>query len=124
MSHANTLDEPVGGLMIVLLTEDGQHYQHTGINDGGALVIDIDGFTTDWLTVNPGGEVDYNLARRVPIGIQSVIGDFEDSFSAKYLEAVKDTPVLPPGRIRKSISSGVLKVGEVRVEKLDDIPVI
>ncbi len=63
-------DEPVGGLMNVLLTEDRQHYQHTNINDGRALVIDIGGFTTDWLAVNPGVEVDYSLARSVTIGIQ------------------------------------------------------
>ena len=29
VTYANTFDEPVGGLMNVLLTEDGQHYQHT-----------------------------------------------------------------------------------------------
>ena len=111
VSYANTFDEPVGGLMKVLLTEDGQHYQHTGINDGHALVIDIGGYTTDWLAVNPGGEVDYSLARSVPIGIQSVISDFEDSFRANNLEAVKDTPVLPPSRVRKAIVTGVFEGG-------------
>lgn len=111
VSYANTFDEPVGGLMNVFLTEDGQHYQHTGINNGRALVIDIGGFTTDWLAVNPGGEVDYSLARSVPIGIQGVIADFEESFSANNLEAVKDTPVLPPARVRKAIASGVFEGG-------------
>lgn len=90
VSYANTFDEPVGGLMNVHLTEDGEHYQYTGINDGRVLVIDIGGYTTDWLAVNPGGEVDNSLARSVPIGIQSVIADFEDSFRANNLEAVKN----------------------------------
>jgi hypothetical protein len=49
VNYANTFDEPVGGLMNVLLTEDGQHYQYTNINGGRALAIDIGGFTTDWL---------------------------------------------------------------------------
>lgn len=31
--------------MNVLLTEDGRHYQHTGLNGGRTLVIDIGGFT-------------------------------------------------------------------------------
>ena len=44
VSYVNTFDEPVGGLMNVILTEDGQHYQHTDINGGRALVIDIGGF--------------------------------------------------------------------------------
>jgi hypothetical protein len=56
VSYANTFDEPVGGLINGLLTEDGQHYQHTKLNSGRSLVIDIGGFTTDWVAVNPGGE--------------------------------------------------------------------
>ena len=43
--YANTFDEPVGGLMNVLLTEDGQHYQYPQIGDGRSLVVDIGGFT-------------------------------------------------------------------------------
>jgi hypothetical protein len=57
------------------------------------------------------GEVDYSLVRSVPISIQSVIADFEDSFRANNLEAVKDTPVLPPDRIRKAIASGIFEGG-------------
>jgi hypothetical protein len=107
VSYANTFDEPVGGLMNVLHTEDGQHYQYSDLNGGRSLVIDIGGFTTDWLAVNPGGEVDYSLARSIPMGIQNVLADFEESFRANNLEAVKATPVLPPERLRKAISTGV-----------------
>jgi hypothetical protein len=105
--YANTFDEPVGGLMNVLLTEDGQHYQYPQIGDGRSLVVDVGGFTTDFLAVNQGGAVDYALARSVPLGIQTVIQDFEESFRANNLEIVKDTPVLPPDRVRKAIASGV-----------------
>jgi hypothetical protein len=111
VSYANTFDEPVGGLMNVLLTEDGQHFQHSDLNGGRSLVIDIGGFTTDWLAVNPGGEVDYSLARSIPMGIQNVLTDFEESFRANNLEAVKATPVLPPERLRKAISTGVYEGG-------------
>jgi hypothetical protein len=109
VSYTNTFDEPVGGLMNVILTEDGQHYPHSDINGGRALVIDIGGFTTDWLAVNPGGDVDYGLARSVPVGIQNVVADFEESFRANNLQAVKDTPVLPPGRVRRAIATGVFE---------------
>lgn len=53
MSYANTFDEPVGGLMNVILTEDAQYYQHKDINGGCVLVINIGVFTTNWLAVNP-----------------------------------------------------------------------
>ncbi len=46
------------------------HYQHTELNGGRSLAIDIGGFITDWIAVNPGGEVDYGLACSVPLGIQ------------------------------------------------------
>jgi hypothetical protein len=108
VTYANTFDEPVGGLMNVLLTEDGQHYQRSDLNGGRSLVIDIGGFTTDYIAVNPGGEVDYSLARSVPIGIQNVVTDFEESFRANNLQAVKDIPALPPDRVRKAIATGVL----------------
>ena len=109
--YANTFDEPVGGLMNVLLTEDGQHYQFPQIGDGRSLVIDVGGFTTDFLAVNQGGEVDYALARSVPLGIQSIINDFEESFRANNLEIVKDTPVLPSERVRSAVSTGVFVGG-------------
>jgi hypothetical protein len=109
--YANTFDEPVGGLMNVLLTEDDQHYQYPQIGNGRSLVIDIGGFTTDFLAVNQGGEVDYALARSVLLGIQAVIRDFEESFRANNLEIVKDTQVLPPDRVRKAISTGVFVGG-------------
>jgi len=111
VTYANTFDEPVGGLMNVLLTEDGQHYQYPQISDGRSLVIDIGGFTTDFLAVNQGGQVDYVLARSVPLGIQSVISDFEESFRTNNLEIVKDTPVLPPDRVRIAVSTGIFMGG-------------
>jgi len=46
-----------------------------------------------------------------PIGIQNVVADFEESYRANNLEAVKDTPVLPPERIWKAIASGVFEGG-------------
>lgn len=111
VNYANTFDEPVGGLMNVILTEDGQHYQHTNINGGRALVIDIGGHTTDWLAVNPSGEIDYSLARSIPLGIQSVLADFEESFRSNNLEAIKNTPVLPPERVRKALITGAFEGG-------------
>jgi hypothetical protein len=53
--------------------------------------------------------VDYSLARSVSIGIQNVVSDFEESFRANNLKAVKDTPVLPPERVRCAIATGVFE---------------
>ena len=53
VNYANTFDEPVGGLMNVLLTEDGQHCQYPQIGDGQSQVIAIGGFSTDFLAFIP-----------------------------------------------------------------------
>jgi hypothetical protein len=53
VNYANTFDEPVDGLMNVLLNKDGQHYQYPQIGDGQSQVIDIGGFTTDLLDFIP-----------------------------------------------------------------------
>jgi len=119
--YANTFDEPVGGLMNVLLTEDGQHYQYPQIGDGRSLVIDIGGFTTDFLAVNQGGQVDYALARSIPLGIQSVINDFEETFKANNHEIVKDSPVLPPDRVRKAIVTEVFEGGGQTIDCSEDV---
>ena len=97
--------------MNVLLTEDGQHYQHANVGEGISLVIDIGGFTTDFLGVNSGGVVDYGLARSIPIGIHQVLYDFEESFRANHVELVKDISVLPPARVRRAIATGVFEGG-------------
>ncbi len=111
ITYANTFDEPAGGLMNVILAEDGQHYKRTDLNGGRALVIDVGGRTTDWLAVKPGGEVDYSLAESTPIGIQEVVTSFERSFRANHRDAVRDTPTLPPDRVRHAIRSGVFVGG-------------
>ena len=72
--------------MNVLLTEDGQHYQHTKISGGRSLVINIGGFTTDYLAVNPDGEVDYNLARSVSCVGNGTFGGRTDAGLANWCE--------------------------------------
>ena len=74
-------------------------------------MTDIDGFITDWKAAISVGEVDYSLARSVPIGIQNVLVDCEESFRANHLEAVKDSPVLAPERLRKAIFNSVYEGG-------------
>jgi hypothetical protein len=67
----------------------------------------LGGFTNDFLAVNQGRDVDYALARSVPLWIQLVINDFEESFRTNNLDIVKDIPVLPPERVRLAVMSRV-----------------
>ncbi len=109
--YANTFDEPVGGLMNVMLNDDGKSYARSEINEGRSLVIDVGGHTTDWLAVNPGGEVDYSLAASTPIGIQVALKEFERSFRANNREITRDVASLPPDRIRDALRTGIFVGG-------------
>lgn len=103
---ANSFDEPQGGLMNVVLTEDGTHYQRSDVNQGTSLVIDIGSLTTDWLAVKPGGEVDYSLHISSQIGISKIVEDFERSFRASHRELAQSTSQLPPAQVREAIVTG------------------
>lgn len=109
VNYANTFDEPQGGLMNVVLADDGTHYKHSDINGGRALVIDIGGRTTDWLAVQPGGEVDYSLHESTKMGILDVVRDFEKSFRASNKKLVKANAELPKDRVRSAIATGSFK---------------
>lgn len=106
VNYVNTFEEPVGGLMNLLLTEDGRHFQRTDLN-GRSLVIDIGGHTTDWLAVNPGGQVDYSLSESTPMGILEVFRDFERTFRANHRDVVRGLTKLPPERVRNAVATGI-----------------
>ncbi len=106
VTYVNTFEEPAGGLMNLLLSDDGQHFHRTDLN-GRTLVIDVGGHTTDWLAVNPGGEIDYSLSESTPMGILEVLRDFERSFRANHRDAARGLTRLPPDRVRRAVETGV-----------------
>jgi hypothetical protein len=111
VQYVNTFDEPKGGLMNVVLTEDGTRYQHSDINGNTALVIDIGGHTTDWLRVQAGGKVDYSLNESTPIGILDIMKNFEKAFKPKLLKESRGLDNLPPESVREAIKTGLFAGG-------------
>lgn len=120
VNYVNTFEEPVGGLMNLLLTEDGRAFQRTDLS-GRSLVIDIGGHTTDWLAVNPGGQVDYSLSESTPMGILEVFRDFERSFRANHRDFVRGLTKLPPERIRHAVSTGIFLGGGQEFPAQDEV---
>ncbi len=107
--YVNTFDEPLGGLMNVVLAEDGVHYQRTDVDQGRSLVIDIGGGTTDWYGVQPGGETDYSLTESTPIGILEILRMFESSFRSNNIALCKGSSHLPENLIRDALATGVFR---------------
>lgn len=108
--YANSFDEPAGGLWNVVLASDGQHYQHSDVNEGRALVLDIGGRTTDWLAIQPGGEIDYSLRESDEVGIQNVTAEFERIFKRNHRDLFINSD-LPIDRVRKAIQTRIYRPG-------------
>ena len=109
VKYVNTFDEPQGGLMNVILTEDGTHYRNPSINGGNSLVIDIGGRTTDWLAVKAGGDVDYSLKVSTSRGIHDVLEQFETELKKRYAKEFKAAPDANAKRLRDALTTGVYK---------------
>jgi len=105
-----TYDEPIGGLMNVILAADGHHYERSDVYEGRALVIDIGGYTTDLVAVNPGGEVDFSIHESIPLGIQEILRDFENSIKNTYRADFKGARINPE-QLRAAITTGAFHGG-------------
>lgn len=120
VNYVNTFEEPVGGLMNLLLSEDGQHFRRSDL-DGRSLVIDIGGHTTDWLAVGRGGSVDYSLSESTPMGILEVFRDFERSFRSNHRELVRGLTKLPLERVRHAVASGMFRGGGQEIDCSNEV---
>lgn len=106
--EANSFAEPVGGLMNVMLRENGQGAQHD-LFGGDTLVIDIGEHTTDFISVDGSGVIDSVVYRSERIGIRSVVDNFERSLYGAYPDQLKDTAELPAHKIREAIRTGIFR---------------
>jgi hypothetical protein len=108
---AATFDEPLGGLMNVLLTQKGIAYKNAEMNKGVTLVIDIGGFTTDGLVIDPGGEVDYSTAQSSRVGILDAIQQFKDDFKSNHRLLLKDMKKWREDSVREAFRTGKINLG-------------
>ena len=82
------------------------------VGNGRTLVIDIGGFHNRFLGSQSRGRSGLqSCSKRTVWGFKRLSDDFEESFKSNNAEAVKDTPILPPDRVRKAIVSGVFEGG-------------
>ncbi len=110
--RASAYDEPQGGLMNNILTEDGTEYQNLDIAAGKTLIFDTGGGTCGMIAANPGGWV--NPAFKpdtIQMGIMNVLQDFETSLRDTYPDEFQDATVIDPERLRGALATGVFVGG-------------
>lgn len=107
----DAMDEPICGLMNVVLTADGKRYQRSEIYDGTTLVIDVGGGTTDIQGVNPYGEPDYNLSKTITLGVNKIINDFKRAFVNNNKNDFSSLDALTPMKVNQAIRESVYRGG-------------
>lgn len=103
-------DEPVGGLMNVVLNATGTGYQRTDLRRGRVLVFDIGGHTTD-VVIMKDGKVDYDSADSDEHGIISVEKEFVRELVSHYRDIFKKANAPAPDRVREGIRTGSYAAG-------------
>jgi hypothetical protein len=121
-------DEPVGGVMNLLLGGDGKTYQRSDIKEGAALVLDIGGQTIDIAALD-NGKVDYTAIRSADGGVIEVEQRFEKLLRAEHKLKLKSANFISPEKIRHALQHNVfdagafgsLEVSKLVSESTDDI---
>jgi hypothetical protein len=105
-------DEPQGGLMYNILTDDGLQYQNVEVAEGKTLVFDCGGGTCSMIAADPGGWV--NPAFRpdtIQLGIMNVLQDFETAIKDEFADEFQDVTTIDPERLRNALSTGIFTGG-------------
>src|SRR5690606_21110015 len=87
--YANAFDEGLGGWANELVSDDGTRYRFPEGNQGRVLILDIGGWTTDFIGIRPGGYVDYSVEVSEEIGIKQAIRTLDRSIRKRYSREFK-----------------------------------
>lgn len=121
-------DEPVGGVMNLLIGNDGKTYARSDVKEGSTLVLDIGGQTIDIAPLD-NGRVDYTAITSADGGIIEVENRFTKLLRSEHKNKLKGANFLSVDGIRDSLRTGVfdagvhghLSVHELVSEATDDI---
>lgn len=116
VTHVEAFDEPSGGLMNVLLTEDGTDYKTPALAGQRVLVIDVGGGTTDFIQLREDHTIDYGSAHSEHIGVIEIMQQFETDLKAANRNAFKSAYRIPQDRIRDAIRTGIYRGGGYEID--------
>lgn len=128
IQEVRCFDEPVGGVMNLLLATDGKTYQRSDIKEGATLVLDIGGQTIDIAALD-NGKVDYSAIVSADGGVIEVERRFEKLLRAEHKTKLKSANFISPAKLRQALQTksfdagafGKLDVGDLVKQSTDDI---
>src|SRR5712691_1813346 len=111
-----TLDEPICGYAHYTFTANGEERPDNPVADKTVLLIDIGGYTTDRVSIDPGGEIDLLSIESRRAGTIEAIQQFENELRHKNRRLFKDAGDLDIRRVEQAIISGVYQFGNQSID--------
>jgi hypothetical protein len=112
----DTFDEPLGGFNHTMLTKEGKLLKSNPYRQNTVLVVDVGGYTTDVVAVDPGGVIDESSLRSTLTGAIGVYETFEAELRSAYRDIFKGTGDITPNRLEKAIADGFFQFGNQKLE--------
>lgn len=111
-----TIDEPLAGYSHYVFTERGVERKKNPLANVTTLVIDVGGYTTDVIAVDPGGQIDLLSGQSTRTGVIDLLEGFEQSLRAENSTLFQDTGDIDVRRLEGALLSGVFKFGKVSLD--------
>lgn len=112
----HTIDEPLAGYSHYVFTERGEERKKNPLAKVTTLVIDVGGYTSDVIAVDPGGQIDLLSGQSTRTGVIDLIEGFERSLRAKYSNMFQDTGDIDIRRLESAVLSGTYRFGKVDLD--------
>lgn len=111
----NVFDEPLGGFAHATLTDDGDSKKKNPLANKTTLVIDVGGYTTDIVAVDPGGVIDILSARSSRSGTIKLFSDFDRDLRDNNADLFQSVGGLDPRRVEAALNTGIYQYGKLSI---------
>ena len=120
IKDVETFDEPLGGYCHFTFTEQGKERKRNPLATQTTLVIDVGGYTTDVIAIDPGGNIDLMSGKSTRSGIINLVEGFERELRNNNATLFQGTGDLDVRRVESAIQTGVYRFGKVNVPCKDE----
>lgn len=111
-----TYDEPLGGYMHFTFTEDGNVRKHNPLANVTTLVIDVGGYTTDIIAIDPGGNINLLTAKSTRTGTIKLLEQFEEELRANNATLFQQTGDIDIRRLEDALITGQFRFGKTPID--------
>lgn len=116
IKDVQTFDEPLGGYAHYVFTEKGIERKKNPLANQTTLVIDVGGYTTDVIAIDPGGAIDLMSAHSTRTGVIHLLEQFENELRANNATRFQNTGDIDVRRIENALMTGVFQFGKLQVD--------